>query len=379
MLNNSWKLSVLLLLLGLALLLTQCDQEKSPTGPVLPGQLKDFGAGIAVSHEYEAFKQGETLEVNIPEAGDYRLDCTSRGGVFALLFRLTESALVAVELQAGDEVLEASLQKGTLTPVSQQTTQALEFFEEGTMTFRADPEFGTLTLIQDGVVFEPTPTPTPTATPTPEIVYPTPTPLASPTAGPNPTPSDAIVIVTLGDSITYGVGSASGGYPPMLEYKLQSAGYNVIVNNLGVPGEKAHETAAHLHSSLSGADIALLLIGTNNIIDQWNCPEPDFCNLVSHIQAMANTAQDMGVPLLVSTIIPIHTESHYNWANPHVQQINSQIYANVNAIIVDNYSALLNYGGNALLADGLHPNDQGCDVMAWEWYNAILNHHLIHP
>ena len=45
----------------------------------------------------------------------------------------------------------------------------------------------------------------------------------------------AVVIAAVGDSITYGDGSWVGGYPAMLEEKLQAAGYNVVFRNEGVP------------------------------------------------------------------------------------------------------------------------------------------------
>ena len=51
-------------------------------------------------------------------------------------------------------------------------------------------------------------------------------------------PEGTIVIVAVGNSITYGIGTYNGGYPAILQSMLQSAGYNVVVINEGIPGER---------------------------------------------------------------------------------------------------------------------------------------------
>ena len=80
-------------------------------------------------------------------------------------------------------------------------------------------------------------------------------------------------IVAVGNSITYGYGSRVGGYPAILQTMLINAGYNVIVDNQGVPGEKTPETYQRFQSAISGADIVLLMIGVNDIVNPSSCPD----------------------------------------------------------------------------------------------------------
>ncbi len=76
-----------------------------------------------------------------------------------------------------------------------------------------------------------------------------------------------IVIAAIGDSITCGQGSTQGGYVPMLEQKLQAAGYDVTVRQEAVPGEQAASTDMRFSTAIAGADIALIMIGTNNQVE----------------------------------------------------------------------------------------------------------------
>jgi lysophospholipase L1-like esterase len=357
-----WIVLVTILSIGVI----RCSEDNSPTAPKIPDQLRDFTVEAATSEEFKAYKGYELFQVNIPIAGDYRLQYTSFLGTYEIIFRLTEPSLLTAVLQEGDAVYELLLQKGTITDSSTKTSQSVRIYED--KGFEADPMFGTLPLIKGGEIFVPTPTPTPIPT------YPVPTPVLSSST---PTATDPTIIVAVGDSITYGKGSGQGGYPAMLERKLRNAGYNVIVRNEGDPGERAFATDLTFYSSIDGADIALIMTGTNDVINYYNCPPPDFCNASEHIRSMVTKAWNSGVTPLVSTIIPIKSDSSSSWANVHVQSLNSQILAGVGATIVDNYSAILYYGGDVLFADGLHLNDQGYDIMSWEWYKAIVSNNLV--
>ncbi|MBD3305733.1 hypothetical protein GF339_05080, partial [candidate division KSB3 bacterium] len=106
---------------------------------------------------------------------------------------------------------------------------------------------------------EGSPTPTPTETPEPEVAR-------------------TQKIVAFGDSITYGCqvgcGSQPSGYPRMLNAQLQAAGYDVYVDNAGVPGEKSSQTEIRFETAIVGADIVLIMIGTNDIVNPSGCVHP---------------------------------------------------------------------------------------------------------
>jgi lysophospholipase L1-like esterase len=315
------------------------------------------------------------FHINIPEPGDYRIFYTTNPGSFDIVFRVTENSLLTMEPQEGDEIHAISLQKGTITTPPAKTSQ-IEIF--GSDTFEMDPDFGTLVLIQEGEIILPTPTPTPTPqatpTPTPLPVWVPPTPVPPPTYNGNLT-----VIVAIGDSLTFGSGSGAGGYPAILEWKLQAAGYNVVVRNQGIPGERAYAADARIQSTLGDAQIVLIMTGTNDVIDTIDCPAPAFCDASAHVQSMVDQALAANVVPFVGMIPPIRSDCD-TWSNDDIQQLNSQLYAVASARsvpLVDNFYPILNRGGDGLFVDCLHFNDWGYDVIAEQWYNAIVNSNVI--
>lgn len=193
-------------------------------------------------------------------------------------------------------------------------------------------------------------------------------------------PEGTTVIVAIGDSITYGQDSTLGGYPVMLEAKLLAAGYNVVVINEGIPGERSPETDDRFLEVIAGADIALIMIGTNDIVNPMGCPDPFNCQTITHIEALLDKALISKTVPIVSTVVPANPDGTYTWAEPDIQALNYMIYEIAlerEVLIVDNYVAILANGGSALYSDNLHFTDQGYDVLAQEWYNAIVDNGII--
>jgi len=192
-------------------------------------------------------------------------------------------------------------------------------------------------------------------------------------------PEETTVIVAIGDSITYGKG-AWQGYPAKLETKLRAAGYNVVVLNEGIPGEQSPETDDRFLSTVAGADIVLLMIGMNDIINPSKCSTA-YCDTIGNIDRMLTRALISKIVPLVSTVTPICAGSYFEPFNWNIQGLNSEIYARAAAqtvIVVDNYMAILSQGGSALYSDAsVHFNDQGYEVIAQQWYDAIIGNNLI--
>jgi lysophospholipase L1-like esterase len=185
----------------------------------------------------------------------------------------------------------------------------------------------------------------------------------------------AVVIAAVGDSITYGDGSWTGGYPRMLEEKLRATRYNVIVRNNGIPGAHAWEINADFSDFIEGADIVLIMVGTNDLgsLGTAGDSEP-----VDYIESMIDRAQRVNIIPIVSTVTPqfgclVDYDSR-------IRNLNSQIYALAawqDIQLVDNYQAILDYGGSILYSDCVHFNDQGYNVIAEQFYNAIIANTLI--
>ncbi len=194
-------------------------------------------------------------------------------------------------------------------------------------------------------------------------------------------PDGTTVIVAIGDSITYGIRSPIGGYPVILQSKLTAAGYNVVVINEGVPGQTSPETLAHFLEVIAGADIALIMIGTNDLINPGGCPEPFDCKTIENTEKMLDKALISKTIPIVSTVTPARSDGIYAWANYRIEMHNSLIYdiaAERNVVVVDNYNAILNNGGNTLYEDNkVHFTDQGYEVIAQEWFNAIVDNNFI--
>ena len=190
-------------------------------------------------------------------------------------------------------------------------------------------------------------------------------------------PAGTIVIAAIGDSITYGVGSNMGGYPAILEQKLRAAGHNVVVLNAGVPGEISPETDERLLETIANVDIALLMIGTNDVINHRG----DY-NTIEEIEGMMDKMAFSNVVPLVSTIPPAAPSSDYAWANYRIEPLNAEITAAAaerakSVYLVDNYVAIWNNGGDALYVDRLHFNDRGYTVIAEQWFNCLIANKIL--
>lgn len=200
---------------------------------------------------------------------------------------------------------------------------------------------------------------------------------------PSKTPADTgpTVIVAIGDSLTWGAlafgpKASSGGYPTILETILRDEGYDVVVFNKGLPGEKAYQTRARFQRAIADADIALLMIGVNDIIRPEGCPEPNNCRTGEHIEVMIKLAAKADIPLLISTLTPAQNNCARSWANPPIQNINEQILAlarKYSLVLADNHQAILEHGGAMLFSDCLHFTDDGYQVLAEHWYQALLH------
>jgi lysophospholipase L1-like esterase len=191
---------------------------------------------------------------------------------------------------------------------------------------------------------------------------------------------DAVVIVAIGDSITYGQGTWDGGYVSRLRSRLLAAGHNVVVLNKGIRGEQSAATDARFLKEIVEADIVLLMIGINDVINPGECATPFSCNVVGHITSMMDKALVSKVIPVISTITPARAGDEYDWANPQIQLINSEILPNSTGrgvVTVDNYQAIMSSGSAALYYDRLHFNAQGYNVLADQWFNAIEENGLI--
>ncbi len=194
-------------------------------------------------------------------------------------------------------------------------------------------------------------------------------------------PEDAIIIVTVGDSLTYGVRSPAGGYPAILQSKFDQADYNTIVVNKGIPGLTASEADEDFLETIAGADIVLLMIGINDIANPGGCPIPYECDTLDHTKMMLDKALISKVTPLISTVTPAHSDGVFAWANIYISSHNGMIYqiaAEKEVVVVDNHAAIWLNGGDSLYEDEkVHFTDQGYEIIAQQWYDALVANGLL--
>ncbi|HVY37134.1 MAG TPA: SGNH/GDSL hydrolase family protein, partial [Polyangia bacterium] len=216
--------------------------------------------------------------------------------------------------------------------------------------------------------------------------------------GPCPPAGTACVILPLGDSITYGYGSTTGGgYRVDLFSAAVAAGKSITfvgsqasgpTTVAGKPFPKGNEGHSGYSiddssktSGISGAitddairndrpNIILLMIGTNDMhdaLDVGNAPTR-LGRLMDEILADAP-----GALLVVATIIPANGSQNtptqtYNAALPAL--IQARAGKGKHVIGVDMYAAMKSWS-TTLYKDSEHPNDAGYSIMANVWFGAI--------
>ncbi|HTK10531.1 MAG TPA: SGNH/GDSL hydrolase family protein [Ktedonobacteraceae bacterium] len=197
--------------------------------------------------------------------------------------------------------------------------------------------------------------------------------------------TNKIVIMPLGDSITFGEGSSSGdGYRFVLWQLLTTAGIKATFvgsersgstsfpqpENEGHPGWRIAQISAHIVSWLRTyrPDYVLLQIGTNDIVYKDHLAQAP-----ARLKALIDkiTATLPGVTVLVAEITPLAPPREalvvsFNSAIPGI--VRAEVAAGKHVRYVDIHDSL---SLNDLLADKIHPDDAGYTLMANTWYQAL--------
>ncbi len=178
------------------------------------------------------------------------------------------------------------------------------------------------------------------------------------------TTADAANISAFGDSITRGYGSDTGGYPAKLSYQLNNVGKTSTISNFGRDGENTYSGLGRFDEVLAAfpANFILILEGTNDISVGLSAEATKY-----NLTAMVNKAKAANVTPLISTLTPsTKAGSLTEVINPMIKEI-----ASSNSIkLVDNYAATLPTW-NEISGDGIHPNDNGYQIIADTWFAAL--------
>ena len=195
-----------------------------------------------------------------------------------------------------------------------------------------------------------------------------------------------IRIMPLGDSITFGVRSSSGGgYRLPLWDEFAAAHLHVIfvgsrnsgpaslpdTANEGHPGWRIDQISTHVVAWLQKyqPQIILLQIGTNDIIQNYHvatAPQRLFALLTLIVTTLPDAT------LIVAEVTPLGNPR----LNAEIISFNRTIPPMVNTLraqgrhvrYVDMYDAV----PVSDIHDRIHPNDQGYSLMASVWYRTLL-------
>ncbi|HEY6284882.1 MAG TPA: SGNH/GDSL hydrolase family protein [Ktedonobacteraceae bacterium] len=198
--------------------------------------------------------------------------------------------------------------------------------------------------------------------------------------------STGIKIMPLGDSITYGVGSSTGGgYRFQLWNDLRARGFPIDFvgsvqtgpasfdsENEGHPGWKINQIAAKVVNWLMTyrPSIILLHIGTNDFFkndDPTQAPAR-----LSHLLNLITTTLP-GATVIVAQILPLPRSARLN---AEVVSYNATIPRIVQADVAQgkhvHYVDMYHVVPPSMLPDQIHPNDAGYTLMAKVWLDALL-------
>lgn len=172
--------------------------------------------------------------------------------------------------------------------------------------------------------------------------------------------------IAFGDSITEGYGAETEGYPSRLERKLNENIAPSTVINEGVGGETTNQGLERMDGVLSAdnAQFLLLMEGANDVMHGFSTE-----TIIFNLGVMADKCRSFGTTPLLASLTPrldglaTHVE---NDVNPAIVELAKQ----KEITYVDQYTEM-NASKEDYMADHVHPNDAGYELMSNIWFNAI--------
>lgn len=200
-------------------------------------------------------------------------------------------------------------------------------------------------------------------------------------------------IFAFGDSITYGAWDREGGWVQRLRKKLEERDRSTLVYNLGISGDTTRDILKRFDTDLihrfddDDESIILFCIGTNDDVvwshDQgkfWVEPEEYRMNLVAlYDKACVRTHR-----VAFLSLIPVdETKTNPSPWDPSAaylsknilryQKILEEVCENQRIPLIDIYTPLQKDSLDLVLADGLHPNEEGHERISRAVHEFLLS------
>ncbi|MDB4273673.1 arylesterase [bacterium] len=173
-----------------------------------------------------------------------------------------------------------------------------------------------------------------------------------------PASAEPVRIVGLGDSLMAGYGLGPGeAFPDKLQAALRRMGHDVVIDNAGVSGDTSSGGLSRLDWSVpDGTAIVILELGAN---DMLRGIEPAITE--KNLDAMVARLRERGIAVLLAGMraAPNLGPEFAAQFDPIYERIATTHGTALLPFFLDGVAADPNY----LLADGMHPNASGVDVM----------------
>ena len=198
---------------------------------------------------------------------------------------------------------------------------------------------------------------------------------------------DIIHVACLGDSITFGTGSADPTVHSYPAYYQKMLGYDYYVEKYGAPSNSLIETDSpsylnHSHftkSAEANPDVVIVMLGTNDTrptrwadsaYKDWSNPARSQAFLTSGDKLVANFKKvnpDVQIIFATCPYVPQAadwTANLVNYGNPHIKQV----AANNNCQVIDIFSYTKKNVTMFAGGDGLHLKDEKYEMLAQGFY-----------
>ena len=164
------------------------------------------------------------------------------------------------------------------------------------------------------------------------------------------------IIISFGDSLTYGTGAAEGmDYPSQLSRMI-----SIPIVNAGIPGDTTASALIRLEKDVLSQSprIVLITLGGNDLKN--GVPKEQ---ALHNLRIIIESIQDLGALVVVGGIeVPF-------WGKGF-GDIYKQLTEELEFILIPNvYKGIM--GKHGLMNDRIHPNDAGYTIMANKFYKAV--------
>jgi acyl-CoA thioesterase I len=164
------------------------------------------------------------------------------------------------------------------------------------------------------------------------------------------------VIVAFGDSLTSGYGVPPGlGYPEQLQKKLDAGGYTYRVVNMGLPGDTTGSGRARISRVLAlNPAIVILELGGNDSSSGLTLTQTG-----TNLEEMIRLFRNGGITVVLAQV------------DSGLSKVFTELVRRYSLTLIPSFLDGVEDNDKLTIADGLHPNAEGCTIITNTVMKAI--------